>query len=126
MTQQLRDFACEFFKAVDAQQADNLIQYISSDIRLQMANLEPTVGVESFISAFKSAEQRFDAIEHYIQGIWIGTWEKGNVISVEAIARYHFNDGLLTELPVTSTLRLDSDMKVCDYRIFMDPTPAFA
>lgn len=125
-TRELQDFAVTFFAAVDAQNAAALEPYFSADIALQMANLPVTQGINPVISAFKAADERFTSIKHLIQGIWIGDWEQGAVVSVEAIARYGFSDGRSLELPVTSTLRLTSDNKIADYRIFMDPLPAFS
>ncbi len=122
----LEKFARTFFTTVDAQNADGLRPYVTDDIRLQMANMEATAGVGAMMSAFRAAEERFASITHHIQGIWTGLWENGPVVSVEAIARYGFKDGRKIELPVTSTLRLTSDGKVADYRIFMDPGPTFA
>ena len=123
---ELEAFARTFFTDVDAQNAEGLRRYVTENIRLQMANMEPTVGVDAMMNAFKAADERFDSISHDIQGIWTGQWENGSVVSVEAIARYGFADGRQIELPVTSTLRLTADGKVTDYRIFMDPGPAFA
>ena len=122
---QLEDSARTFLASVDAQNAEGLRPYIADDIRLQMANMEATSGADALIAAFKATEDRFSSITHVIQGIWTGQWEKGDVVSVEAIARYGFADGRTVELPVTSTLRLAADGRVADYRIFMDPGPAF-
>ena len=122
---ELEKFARTFFTAVDAQNAEGLRRYVTNNIRLKMANMEPTDGVDAIMSAFRATEERFTSITHDIQGIWTGLWENGSVVSVEAIARYGFADGWKIELPVTSTLRLTADGKVADYRIFMDPGPAF-
>jgi hypothetical protein len=45
-------------------------------------------------------------------------------VSVEAIVRYELPSGKVVELPCTSTLRLKGE-KVADYRIFIEPSPAF-
>jgi hypothetical protein len=89
-----------------------------------MANMVPTIGVDSLKQAFQTSADRFTSINHRIEGIWTGNWEVGDVISVEAIVRYELRDGKIVELPCTSTLRLIGQ-KVSDYRIFMDPSPAF-
>ncbi|WP_170329771.1 nuclear transport factor 2 family protein [Ruegeria arenilitoris] len=123
---ELEIFARMFFGKVDAQNAEDLRPYIASDIRLQMANLDPTRGADEMIVAFKATEERFRSIHHDILGVWTGDGEHGPVVSVEAIARYKIFDGRKVSLPVTSTLRLTQDGKVSDYRIFMDPGPAFA
>jgi hypothetical protein len=90
-----------------------------------MANMEPSVGVEPLKAAFQAAADRFRSISHEVQGIWGGKWEQGDVVSVEAVVRYELPSGRVVELPCTSTLRLQGD-KIADYRIFIEPSPAFA
>jgi ketosteroid isomerase-like protein len=90
-----------------------------------MANFPATVGVHALRAAFAAAAARFESITHVIQGVWSGTWEQGDVVSVEAQVKYRLADGREIELPCTSTLRLRGEL-VADYRIFMDPAPAFA
>jgi hypothetical protein len=90
-----------------------------------MANMEPSVGVEPLKAAFQAAADRFRSISHEIQGIWGGKWEQGDVVSVEAVVRDELPSGRVAELPCTSTLRLQGD-KIADYRIFIEPSPAFA
>jgi hypothetical protein len=91
-----------------------------------MANAEPSTGADALVAAFKAAEERFTSIRHELQGIWTGTCGHGPVVSVEAVVHYVIVGGREVSLPVTSTLRLTAEGKVADYRIFMDPAPAFA
>jgi hypothetical protein len=119
-----KEWATEFFKVVDSRQPEKIAEYMTDKVRLQMANMEPTIGVDSLKQAFQTATDRFLSINHRIEGIWTGNWEFGDVISVEAVVRYELRDGKIVELPCTSTLRLIAQ-KVSDYRIFMDPSPAF-
>ncbi|WP_170328491.1 nuclear transport factor 2 family protein [Ruegeria arenilitoris] len=122
---ELESFARAFFAKVDAQKADDLRPLLTEDVRLQMANLAPSTGADDLIAAFRATEERFLSIRHDIQGIWTGADNQDLVVSVEAIANYEIFDGRRVALPVNSTLRL-RDGKVADYRIFMDPGPAFA
>jgi hypothetical protein len=118
-------WAEEFFSVVDSRQPEKIAAYMTSNVRLQMANMEPSVGVEPLKAAFQAAADRFRSISHEIQGIWGGKWEQGDVVSVEAVVRYELPSGRVVELPCTSTLRLRGD-KIADYRIFIEPSPAFA
>ncbi len=123
---ELEDFARKFFNAVDQQDVQGLIPYLSQDVRLQMANMPDSLGINALVAAFEATEQRFSAIRHDIQGIYTGTWTEGDVVSVEATAHYKIGNDRDVSLPVTSTLRINGEGKISDYRIFMDPTPAFA
>jgi hypothetical protein len=65
-------------------------------------------------------------LSHEITGVWSGSWEGGEVKSVEAEVTYTRKDGTRTQaLPVTSTVRMDGD-RIKDFRIFMDVSPLFA
>lgn len=125
-----RDFAEDFFSTVDTEPPEALRDYVTDDVRLKMGNDDPIVGVDALVASFESSKERFASSRHDIQGVWSGKWEGGEgdggeVVSVEAIAIYTFDDGREVRLPVTSTLRLNSERRVTDYRIFMDPGPAF-
>ncbi len=119
-----KQWAKEFFAVVDSRQPEKIATYMTDDVRLQMANMEPSVGVDALKAAFQAAANRFKSINHKIQGVWAGQWESGDVVSVEAIVSYELPSGKVVELPCTSTLRLKGE-KIADYRIFIDPSPAF-
>ena len=118
-------WAKELFAVVDSRQPEKIAAYMTTNVRLQMANMEPSIGVEPLKAAFQAAADRFRSITHQIQGIWGGKWERGDVVSVEAMVRYELPSGRVIELPCTSTLRLQGK-KIADYRIFIEPSPAFA
>lgn len=122
----LQAFAKTFFEVVDHSPAEELRPYLTKEVRFQMGNLDASTGADNLIAAFESAQSRFQSIQHAIQGIWTGAWSGGAVVSVEAIAEYRLGTQQIVKLPVNSTLRLDRDGKVADYRIFIDPAPAFA
>ena len=118
-------WAKQFFAAVDSRQPDMIVSFMQPNVRLQMANAPALVGIPAIHKSFMQAAQRFAAIQHDLQGIWHGTWEQGEVVSAEALVTYTFPTGKTVTLPCTSTLRLQ-DGKIADYRIFIDPSPAFA
>jgi ketosteroid isomerase-like protein len=117
-------WAREFFSVVDSRQPEKIATYMTDDVRLQMANIQPSVGVDALKAAFQAAADRFKSINHKIQGVWAGQWELGDVVSVEAIVTYALPSGKVVDIPCTSTLRLKGE-KIADYRIFIEPSPAF-
>jgi hypothetical protein len=118
-------WAKDFFAVVDSRQPQKIAAYMTTNVRLQMANMEPSVGVEPLKAAFQAAADRFRSISHRIQGVWGGQWEEGDVVSVEALVRYELPNGRVVELPCSSTLRRQGE-KIADYRIFIEPSPAFS
>lgn len=121
----LEHYATRFFAAVDAQQAQKLRPYLTPDVTFQLANAPTSTGIDALVEAFAATESLFTSITHDIQGVWSGVWTQGHVISVEANVHYRHVTGEYHVLPVTSTLRLNDQNKICDYRIFMDPSPIF-
>jgi len=119
------EWAKEFFTIVDSRQPEKIAKYMTDDVRLQIANMEPSVGVDALKAAFQAAANRFKSINHKILGVWAGQWESGDVVSVEAMVSYELPSGKVVELPCTSTLRLKGE-RIADYRIFIEPSPAFA
>ncbi|WP_168929210.1 nuclear transport factor 2 family protein [Crenobacter intestini] len=124
MEQSLEQWAHAFLHKVDTEPAAALASDLSEDLRFCMANLPVTLGPQALIDAFAAAQQRFDSIRHEIVGVTTGRWEEGDVVAIEARAHY-LRNGREVVLPVTSTLRLRGG-KVADYRIYIDPAPAFA
>lgn len=124
MITNLDQWAVEFFAAVDSRDGDRVCNYVTEDVRFQMANLPVSHGVDALRASFAAGAQQTSSMAHTIQGVWSGTWERGQVISVEALVRYGLSNGALVEAGATSTLRLVDD-KVADYRIFMDPSAVF-
>ena len=118
------EWAREFFSVVDSRKPEKIATYMTDNVRLQMANMDPSIGVEALTAAFQGAADRFKSISHNIQGIWTGQWELGDVVSVEAIVTYELPGGRTVSIPCTSTLRMKGD-KIADYRIFIEPSPAF-
>ena len=120
--EQIRDL----FQAVDAADETVLKAAFDPDIILVFSNQEPIQGRDAVLETFRSTSDSFNAIHHTVHAVWTGTWEQGEVRSVECTANYTRKDGKTVSLPVTSTLRLTREGRIADYRIFMDASPAFA
>jgi hypothetical protein len=122
----LDQWVVDLFGAIDSMNAPAFAKAFAEDGTFRFGNSEPTVGraqVEQSVSGFFSMIR---GLSHEITGVWSGSWEGGEVTSVEAEVTYTRQDGTQTQaLPVTSTVRMDGD-RIKDYRIFMDISPLFA
>lgn len=114
------------FRAIDSLDAPTFAKAFAEDGTFRFGNSESAVGraqVEQRASGFFSM---ISGLSHQITGVWSGSWESGEVKSVEAEVTYTRQDGTRTQpLPVTSTIRMEGG-RIKDYRIFMDVSPLFA
>ncbi|MFZ5558963.1 MAG: nuclear transport factor 2 family protein [Pseudomonadota bacterium] len=120
----LERWARNFVATVDRGDPSAIGAELADDVRLTLGNQPTVVGRTAVESVFAGSRSRFRSVRHDVLAIMMGSWEGGDAVSVEAMAHYVFPDGRVVRLPVTSTFRL-RDGKVSDYRIFMDPGPAF-
>ena len=116
----------DLFRSIDAMDAPTFARAYSEDGAFRFGNSDPALGREQVERAASGFFSMIGGLSHQIIGVWSGTWEGGEVKSVEAEVTYTRHNGTRTQpLPVTSTLRLQDD-QIKDYRIFMDLGPLFA
>jgi ketosteroid isomerase-like protein len=116
----------DFFAAIDSMDAPTVAKAFAEDGTFRFGNSEPAVGREQVEQSVSAFFLMIGGLSHEITGVWSGTWDGGEVKSVEAEVTYTRKDGTHTPpLPVTSTLRMKGDL-IKDYRIFMDVAPLFA
>lgn len=115
-----------FLAAVDSGDQAALAAAFADDIVLTFGNADPVRGETDVLSTFAGTSDAFVSIRHDLKGVWRGAWEGGEVRSAECEATYTRHDGTAVTLAVTSTFRLNADGEIADYRIFMDPAPAFS
>jgi ketosteroid isomerase-like protein len=116
----------DLFSAIDAMDASTVAKAFAEDGTFRFGNTQTAVGREQVEASMTGFFALIGGLRHEITGVWSGTWEGGEVTSVEAEVTYTRQDGSRTQpLPVTSTLRRDGD-QIKDYRIFMDVAPLFA
>src|SRR5882672_9877756 len=116
----------DLFRAIDSMDAPTVAKAFAEDGSFRFGNTEAVVGREHVEQSVAGFFAMIGGLSHEITGVWSGTWEGGEVTSVEAKVTYTRQDGSRTApLPVTSTLRVDGD-QIKDYRIFLDLAPLFA
>lgn len=115
----------DLFRAVDSMDAAAFAKAFTEDGTLRFGNNEAVVGRRQLEHSLSSFFSMIGGLSHEIRGVWSGSWEGGEVKSVESEVTYTRKDGTVTQpLPVTSTLRMQGGL-IKDYRIFMDVSPLF-
>jgi hypothetical protein len=115
----------DFLEVVDQMDATALSRAFTEDGSFRFGNNEAAVGrreIERSVSAFFSM---IGGLTHEITGIWSGSWEAGDVRSVESWVTYLRLDGSEIRIPATTTFRLQGDL-IRDCRVYVDIAPLFA
>lgn len=116
----------DLFRAVDALDAATFAKAFTEDGTFRFGNAQPAVGRQQIEEALSGFFSIIGGLRHEVTGVWSGTWEGGDVKSVESAVTYTPKDATVTDaIPATSTLRMRGDL-IRDYRIFADISPLFA
>jgi uncharacterized protein (TIGR02246 family) len=116
----------DLFRAVDALDAATFAKAFTEDGTFRFGNAQPAVGRQQIEEALSGFFSIIGGLQHEVTGVWSGTWEGGDVKSVESAVTYTRKDATVTDaIPATSTLRMRGDL-IRDYRIFADISPLFA
>jgi ketosteroid isomerase-like protein len=119
-------WVAEFFRAVDAMDASTCAKAFADDGSFRFGNSDPVVGREAIEQSMAGWFFRLGGLSHEITGVWSGSWEEGEVKSVETMVTFTRKDGTQTQrIPATSTLRMERD-RIKDCSIFADVSPVFA
>jgi ketosteroid isomerase-like protein len=114
------------FSSIDAMDVAAVVGLFADDGVVRFANQERVVGRPGVQRAIETLFSGIRALSHSVTGVWLGSWEDGEVVSVETEVTYTRLDGVqLAPLPATTTLRMKQGF-IQDYRVFMDPSPLFA
>lgn len=92
----------------------------------RFGNSEVVVGREEIEQSMAGWFSSLGGLSHEITGVWSGSWEEGEVKSVENSVTFTRKDGTRTQpIPATATFRMEGD-RIKDCRIFGDVSPVFA
>jgi uncharacterized protein (TIGR02118 family) len=121
------EWARRYFATADRMDPRAITDHYAADARFVFANAPPVTGRDAIRAALASFFATVDTMRHELTGVWVGRWERGPVVSVEAVVHYRGLGGkVVPGLPCTSTIRLIDEgdrWLVQDYRIFMDLAP---
>jgi hypothetical protein len=116
----------DFYGVVDSMDAAAVAEAFSSEGTFRFGNSAPAVGRREIEQSCAHFFSMIGGLHHDITGLWTGSWDGGEVRSVEANVTYTRQDGTLIEpLPATTTLRMRGD-QVEHCCIFVDVSPLFA
>lgn len=116
-----RDLLAAMFRDIDAMDADAFARWLSDDVVFQYGNWPPAQGR----AATREVVARFFGTIAGLTHRLLGCWDCGEVTSCRFEVSYTRHDGGQVVVPAATILTYRGDL-VCDYRIFVDPSPLFA
>jgi hypothetical protein len=118
-------FVVDLFRVADALDAAAFARRFTDDAVFRFGNTQPVVGADQIEDSVAGFFSQFKAMRHEIIGVWLGSWEVGDVYSVETMVVYTRHDDTVTDpIPANSTLRMQDGL-IKDFRIFADISPLF-
>lgn len=110
----------EMFDAVDRQDAEAFVTFLTEDGSFRFANMPAVVGREAIRAACGGFYQAIRSLRHE----YVEFFDSGDTWTVEQMVHYVDSWDRSHVLPCVNILRFEGD-KVSDYRIFMDVSPLF-
>lgn len=120
-TSQRRQMVLDLFRAIDSQDIDGLLAYMTPEATQRIGNQEPLRGHEQIRAAHVDFYRTIDGLSHELTGLW--EWDGTVVIRINAT--YTRLDGLAVTVPAVTIFR-ESDGLIVEYEAFVDMTPVFA
>lgn len=103
------------YTAVDAMNAQAVVDHVTDDVRFQLGNFDPLTGRDAVKESNAAFFATINAMRHSISGIW----SSGDTAICDGTVHYTRLDLSEHEVPFAAHLDL-RDGKIADYRVFVD------
>lgn len=112
----------EFYRLVDAGDA-SANELLSPDVRVQVGNHEPTVGLEGL---FNGELGRHRKAAHSSVHDFVNIWDiDADTVALDSIVTFHRRDGKDVTLPVMTIVHKNADGLIDGLRLYIDNAPLF-
>jgi ketosteroid isomerase-like protein len=111
----------ELFAAIDSEDSDAFVAFLTDDAVFRYGSWEPVVGRENVRLAVAGFFQTIKALRHNV----LNTWQVGDVIFSQGEVTYTRLDEKQVTVPFLNLFKMQGDL-IQEYSIYIDPTPLFA
>lgn len=115
VTSEYTPLITSLYKAVDAFNAQGVVEHVTDDVQFQLGNFEPITGRRAVKDGNAAFFATISAMRHNI----IGIWSCGDTAICDGTVHYTRLDQSEHEVPFAAHLGI-RDGKIADYRIFVD------
>lgn len=103
------------YTAVDALNAQGVVDHVTDDVKFQLGNFEPITGREVVKDSNAAFFTTIKAMRHTISRVW----SSGDTAICDGTVHYTRHDQSEHEVPFAAHLGV-RDGKIADYRVFVD------
>ena len=103
------------YTAVDALDAQGVVDHVTDDVQFQLGNFEPISGHDAVKDSNAAFFATIKAMHHTISGVW----SSGDTAICDGTVHYTRHDQSEHEVPFAAHLVV-RDGKIADYRVFVD------
>ena len=103
------------YTAVDALDAQGVVDHVTDDVQFQLGNFEPISGHDAVKNSNAAFFATIKAMHHTISGVW----SSGDTAICDGTVHYTRHDQSGHEVPFAAHLGV-RDGKIADYRVFVD------
>lgn len=111
----------EIFEAVDSQDSDRFVSFLTDDAVFRYGSQEPVRGVDAVRNYVAAFFDSLDTLSHEVTETWAGD---GSLVCTGQ-ATYRRHDGKDVTIPFTNIFRFEGE-KIREYLVYADPAPLFA
>lgn len=114
-TSQYTPLITSLYTAVDALDAQGVVDHVTDDVQFQLGNFEPISGHDAVKDSNAAFFATIKAMHHTISGVW----SSGDTAICDGTVHYTRHDQSEHEVPFAAHLGV-RDGKIADYRVFVD------
>ena len=103
------------YTAVDALDAQGVVDHVTDDVQFQLGNFEPISGHDAVKNSNAAFFATIKAMHHTISGVW----SSGDTAICDGTVHYTRHDQSEHDVPFAAHLGV-RDGKIADYRVFVD------
>lgn len=108
--------------AIDAQDADQFLRFLTADARFRFGSNPPVQGTPAIRGFLEPFFASIEEIHHRQTGFWEAA--EGQAF-LEGEVTYRYANGNEATVPFLNHFRMEED-RIREYDIYIDPTPALA
>ena len=117
----MTDWLDRLFETIDRMDADGFVAFLAEGVCFRFGSAPAATGKADVRRAIVGFFATIRGLHHRVTAVW----EQPDVVICEGEVTYTLEDDRRVSVPFLNVMRMTGQV-VCDYRIYIDPTPMAA